>query len=55
MGRTECPGTFPSVPLKKIYRRGGFIVPLLTSILSGVTGAIINNSISLKMAQKVWF
>ena len=29
---------------KLLIQRGGFIVPLLTSILSGVIGAIINNN-----------
>jgi hypothetical protein len=29
---------------KLLIQRGGFIVPLLTSILSGVVGAIINNN-----------
>jgi hypothetical protein len=28
---------------KLIVQKGGFIVPLLTSILSGVIGALINN------------
>lgn len=31
---------------KLLIQRGGFIVPLLTSILSGVIGAIINNNSS---------
>ena len=29
---------------KLLIQKGGFIVPLLTSILSGVIGALINNS-----------
>ena len=33
---------------KLLIQRGGFIVPLLTSILSGVIGAIINNNSTWK-------
>jgi len=38
----------PKVSLKNkrklLIQKGGFIVPLLTSILSGLIGALINNS-----------
>ena len=33
---------------KFLFQKGGFIVPLLASVLSGVIGSLINNNNNLK-------